>query len=322
MAANERGRVPAAENGTIGAGAGERVPLAVDEIEPELAGYIEQFRPVFLRKDVVRQATRYVVALMSELPRKNGQTMADRIEGIHNRQAVHQLLRISPWSAEQLDQQRVQHALRVASTGRDAALIIDETSVLKQGSRSVGTKRQYLGCVGKTANGQVAVTLHYQDDRYDWPVTGRLYLPQDWATDAALRQETDVPDEVQFLTKPQIALDLLRRVRTWDLPPATVIADPGYCDLNVLSELDDQNVPFCLGAAADFRVRLPGKQGALCRVDELAARMPDDQWQSVIYREGTKQSLVKEFVAVRVQAATAQAKEPAMIKCPRLTSGK
>jgi len=37
--------------------------------------------------------------------------------------------------------------------------LLDETSSLKKGKTTPGIKRQYLGCVGKVANGIVTVHL-------------------------------------------------------------------------------------------------------------------------------------------------------------------
>ena len=38
----------------------------------------------------------------------------------------------------------------------------------------------------------------------------QLYLPQDWAEDRERRRKVGVPEEVEFKTKPQIALEQLR----------------------------------------------------------------------------------------------------------------
>jgi SRSO17 transposase len=142
----------------------------------ELAGYMAMFRSLFPRSETFKNACAYVVGLLSNLPRKNGETMAAAIGSVANKQAVHRFLTTSPWLAEELDRLRVAHAVSVAATGTDGMLIVDEVSQLKQGSSSVGVKRQYLGCVGKTANGQVVVSVHYCDPRFDWPVTGRVFV--------------------------------------------------------------------------------------------------------------------------------------------------
>jgi hypothetical protein len=42
------------------------------------------------------------------------------------------------------------------------------------------------------------------------PVAYRLYLPKDWAEDAARREKTEVPEDIQFQTKPEIALEQIR----------------------------------------------------------------------------------------------------------------
>src|SRR6202023_2153530 len=49
-------------------------------------------------------------------------------------------------------------------TGRRCGLAvgaIDETGQVKAGTRTAGVKRQYLGCVGKVANGIITVHLSY-----------------------------------------------------------------------------------------------------------------------------------------------------------------
>ena len=42
------------------------------------------------------------------------------------------------------------------------------------------------------------------------PVDYRLYLPRQWAEDDKQRKQAEVPEEVQFQTKPAIALDQIR----------------------------------------------------------------------------------------------------------------
>src|SRR5512143_1801007 len=62
---------------------------------------------------------------------------------------------------------------------------------------------------------QVTVNCHYAERTLAWPVATRLYLPKDWAADEARRDKAQVPEEIAFRTKPQIALDLLDQAKAW-----------------------------------------------------------------------------------------------------------
>jgi SRSO17 transposase len=104
-------------------------------------------------------------------------------------------------------------------------LIFDDTGFAKQGRCSVGVARQYSGTLGQTGNCQVTVNCHDAERTIAWPVATRLYLPESWASDADRRQKAKVPEEVVFQTKPQIALDLLDRARSWGVRWACVTAD-------------------------------------------------------------------------------------------------
>ena len=65
------------------------------------------------------------------------------------------------------------------------AWIIDDTGFPKKGSHSVGVARQYCGQLGKQDNCQVAVSLSVATHQGSLPVGYRLYLPKEWADDAA-----------------------------------------------------------------------------------------------------------------------------------------
>ena len=83
----------------------------------------------------------------------------------------------------------------------EAVLILDETSFPKKGDASVGVARQYCGALGKTANCQVAVSLHLGTDTTCLPLTWGLYLPQAWIDDPARRAAARVPDDIGYRTK-------------------------------------------------------------------------------------------------------------------------
>src|SRR3954452_6734618 len=87
---------------------------------------------------------------------------------------------------------------------------------------------QYCGQLGKQDNCQVAVSLSLANDGGSLPIAFQLYLPEEWADDPERRRKAGVPAEVQFRTKPEIALEQLARALAADLPRGIVLADPAY----------------------------------------------------------------------------------------------
>jgi SRSO17 transposase len=84
---------------------------------------------------------------------------------------------------------------------------VDDTGVAKKGAHSVGVARQYCGRLGKTDNCQVAVSLSIANERGSLPLAYQLYLPKEWAEDAARRKKAGVPEQIEFSTKGAMALE-------------------------------------------------------------------------------------------------------------------
>ena len=105
---------------------------------------------------------------------------------------------------------------------------IDETSFPKAGGHSVGVARQYCGALGKIANCQVAVSLHWRQATMSCPVSWRLHLPRSWCDDPVRRRAAHVPKEVVYQTKTEQALELIAQALEWDLPRGVVLADSFY----------------------------------------------------------------------------------------------
>src|SRR5262247_2236828 len=237
------------------------VPKASPATLPELASYLAPFAPLFRRSTSRASVERYLTGLLTDLPRKNCDTIAAAVAGTSTERLQH-LLTDATWEPQALDQQRVR-AL-VAQSPSQGILVLDDTGLPKQGRGSVGVARQYSGTLGKVANCQVVVSAHYVADEptsrapIHWPMTARLYLPEGWATDAARRSKAHVPAEVAFQTKPELALTLVDQARMWGVPFATVVADAGYGDNPAfLQGLDDRQLPYVVGVSSTFGVRLP-----------------------------------------------------------------
>src|SRR5450755_3403598 len=108
------------------------------------------------------------------------------------------------------------------------ALIVDDTGYQKKGSHSVGVARQNCGRLGKTDNCQIAVTLSLANHHVSLPIAYRLYLPEIWADDAERRAKAYVPENVEFRTKPRIALSQIEAALAAGVAKGVVLADAGY----------------------------------------------------------------------------------------------
>jgi SRSO17 transposase len=105
---------------------------------------------------------------------------------------------------------------------------VDETSVIKEGTKSVGVQRQHCGTVGRIENCQVGVFVAYATARGRSFLDRELYLPKGWTGGDARRQEAGVPTDVRFATKPTLARRMLERVLDAGVPAAWVTGDEVY----------------------------------------------------------------------------------------------
>jgi SRSO17 transposase len=152
-------------------------PAALPALHECLASFQVRCRRPEGREALERSTT----GLLTEVPNKNGDTLAQAVPGTRE-QRWQEFLTNRPWDEEDLNRQRVQKMVAEASTG-DGVLVVDATGFPKQGKASVGVERQYSGTLGKVGNGQMAVTRCDTDRRATWPVAVQWYLPKTWAYD-------------------------------------------------------------------------------------------------------------------------------------------
>src|SRR5712692_4104435 len=188
-----------------------------EDSESRFGTYVEGLKSVTAHADRAVPLRDYYVGLLAAEGRKSGEPMT-AVTAPAGVAAQHQKLlhfvANAPWSDERvLAKVREMVLPAIERHGPIEAWIIDDTSYPKQGIHSVGVHHQYCGQLGKHANCQVVVTLSIANHHASLPIAYRLYLPQEWAQDAARRKKARVPEEVAFKTKPQIALEEIRAAR-------------------------------------------------------------------------------------------------------------
>src|ERR1022692_3825082 len=173
------------------------------------------------RSERHRWAKVYLQGLLMEGGRKSIEPLAERIAGA-DVQSLRQFVGQSPWAVEQIQQRLAEKVVDLLA--EPEVWMIDETSFPKAGEASVGVARQYCGALGKVANCQVAVSLHWSTCEASCPVAWRLYLPQKWVHDPALRALGKIPEAITYQSKTQLALALIDATLGWEVPPLPVVA--------------------------------------------------------------------------------------------------
>ena len=227
------------------------------------AAYVEGLATVIGHKDRVGPLRDYCTGLMLPCERKSVEPMAAVLAPARTaaqHQSLHHLVADAPWNDEEMLAEVRRYVLpTMQKHGEVVAWIVDDTGFPKQGRHSVGVARQYCGQVGKQDNCQVAVRLSLAKWNASLPVAWRLYLPAEWAADRARRRKAGVPEQIEFATKPEIALEQLRWACAAGLPRGVVLLDAGYGNNSELrADITALDLTYVAGILSTTTVWLPG----------------------------------------------------------------
>jgi len=275
------------------------------------------------RSERHRWAKIYLQGLLMEGGRKSIEPLAGRIAGA-DVQSLRQFVGQSPWAVEQI-QQRVAEKV-VDMLTEPEVWMIDETSFPKAGAASVGVARQYCGTLGKIANCQVAVSLHWSTCEASCPLAWRLYLPQAWLASPAQRAAGKIPDDIGYRSKNQLALELVDQVLAWEVPHLPVVADSAYGnDFDFRAGLRERGLRYAVAVEPNLKVwtsdpaqvplaaskptgrprQYPALKDlpAAKTLTEVAQALPKQAWRQITWRQGTKGPMRSRFAQVKVWAA-------------------
>ncbi len=212
-------------------------------IRQQLQGFVEEFAEDLGRSERRHWCGKYLEGLLREGERKSIEPLAARVGG--SDQALQQFVNQSPWDHAAVLHRLRRHMGRRARAG--GVLVLDDTSLPKQGRHSVGVARQDCGALGKIANCQSVVTWHWMGATgLHWPLAAQLYLPAEWTDDPGRMTRAGVPAHAQaFRERWRIALALLDEMKPQLPAYQAIVFDAGYGVVQpLLAELDKRQEPY------------------------------------------------------------------------------
>ncbi len=160
-----------------------------------------------------------------------------------------------------------------------AVLVLDETAELKKGQMTVGVARQHAGITGQVENCQTVVNCAYVTARGHALFDFRLYLPRAWCRDRGRRQRAQVPRDVPFQTKTELARDMIGGHAAAGVPFAWVAGDEVYGRASKLRQAcEEAGKGYVLAVPSSFQARLPS--GRKIPVAALARLIPAAAWET------------------------------------------
>lgn len=287
--------------------------------QAELGRWMKPFLDRLGHKARRRMCPLYVAGLIGPGDRKSVQPMAARLApGDYDQ--LHHFIADGVWDAVPLETELLIQADRLVG-GKDAMLVIDDTSMPKKGDRSVGVAPQYASALGKTANCQTLVSLTLARGEVPVMVALRLFIPESWTSNVGRLKRVGVPVEYRTArTKPEIALAEIDRVMVAGVRFGCVLADAGYgLSAPFRQGLTARSLAWAVGIPRHLKV-YPADVRLIWPITKVRGRprkrhvpdilsMPaedmlaDAKWRNVSWRSGTKGRLTARFAAVRVRTA-------------------
>jgi SRSO17 transposase len=149
--------------------------------------------------------------------------------------------------------------------------------------------RQYTGSAGKIANCQIGVFAAYVSDKGCAFIDRQLYLPKDWTNTPERRTAAQVPDSIGFVTKPEIAAQMIERAIAASVPFDWVATDTVYGVGRFEMQLRRAGKGYVLGAhATDQFSSWIDKPEVAGTAEQIAQALSPEAWTRVSAGDGTK----------------------------------
>jgi SRSO17 transposase len=304
-------------------------PQDIDNLLDEVEAYHTIYEPLFQRREQREKSQTYLYGLLApEIDNKAIEPMMLELKGDDQNEirAMQHFISEGAWG--DLDILK-QHWCEVAKDlgDEDGVFTLDGSDFPKQGTDSVGVKRQYCGELGKVANCQAGVFVGYASRKGYTLLHRALYLPEEWVKDkeyAELRKKCGVPEKTAFLTKPQLGVDMLRAILAeGTLPGRWLACDEAFGrSSDFLDQVADLGLWYYAEVPHDTQIwrdrpptYVPEWSGRGCKptrerlveggpapqmVSDIVHTLSSTDWTRHTIKEGSKGPLVADFAFVRV----------------------
>lgn len=218
----------------------------------ELSVFLAMFASCFSSLGGRRLLRVYVEGQLSDAKQKNCEAIALKFHWAPR--TLQRFLESIKWNEEQV-RDRCQEIVARDHAHQEAIGTIDESGIGKSGRQTAAVGRQYNGNRGKIENCVVGVHVGYSAGTFRTILDSQMYLPEEWAEDMERRRQHYIPDEIEFQTKPQIALTLIDRVLDNGVEVSAWTFDELYGrDCKFLDALDQRDQAFVAEIPCDTRV--------------------------------------------------------------------
>jgi SRSO17 transposase len=280
-------------------------------IADRLAAFVEPFAKSLVTEEQRQAARCYVTGLASDLERKNAESIAYLHQ--QDRQRLQRFIGYLNWDHRPLLNELADQV--AAELGEpDGVLVVDPSAFSKKGVQSVGVQRQWNGREGKIDNCQLGIYLAYVSRKGAALTNLRLYLPKSWTENKTKRDSCNVPAEIEFATRLDLARELLDEQRS-RLPHSWITGDDEFGrSTQFRREMRERGekyllavpstqliceMPFTTDAELEFESP-PVK--SFERISGWASRLREAEWTRVDIRDGAKGPVVAFLAVARVLA--------------------
>ena len=258
---------------------------------------LQRLRSCFARTEPWLQARKYTAAVMSELPERNGWSIA-RHAGDRTPDKTQRLLNHASWDTFAA----MGVVRRFAAAGLEEAArrgkrrgglvigAIDETGQEKAGEATAGVKRQYLGCAGQVANGINTVHLAYVREKTGHALIGaRQWIPREHLEDPVKSLLMGLPLNLEFRTKGQLAIDISKDAAADGIRPDFYCGDEVYGNCTQLREhFEAQGQAYVLRVPSNFTLTLAAGAKLTCAEAVQALLKHKRRWEVRSAGSGSK----------------------------------